>query len=49
MGGIAAARGKFIIVRDADDSYDFLEIPNFIVKLREDLVQVVVWLGVEAE
>jgi glycosyltransferase involved in cell wall biosynthesis len=41
MGGIAAARGKFIIVGDADDSYDFLEIPNFIVKLREgfDLVQ----------
>jgi glycosyltransferase involved in cell wall biosynthesis len=41
MGGIAAARGKFIIVGDADDSYDFLEIPAFIVKLREgfDLVQ----------
>ena len=41
MGGIAAARGQFIIMGDADDSYDFLEIPRFIEKLREgfDLVQ----------
>lgn len=35
MGGIAAARGKFIIMGDADDSYDFLEIPRFVQKLRE--------------
>ena len=41
MGGIAAARGKFIIMGDADDSYDFLEIPKFVEKLRKgyDLVQ----------
>jgi glycosyltransferase involved in cell wall biosynthesis len=41
MGGIAVARGRFIIMGDADDSYDFLEIPKFIGKLREgfDLVQ----------
>ena len=41
MGGIAAARGKFVLMGDADDSYDFLEIPKFIEKLREgfDLVQ----------
>jgi glycosyltransferase involved in cell wall biosynthesis len=41
MGGIAAARGKFIIMGDADDSYDFLEIPKFVAKLRDgaDLVQ----------
>lgn len=41
MGGIAAARGKFIIMGDADDSYDFLEVPKFVAKLREgfDLVQ----------
>jgi glycosyltransferase involved in cell wall biosynthesis len=41
MGGIAASRGKFIIMGDADESYDFLEIPKFIAKLREgyDLVQ----------
>ena len=41
MGGIAAARGKFVLMGDADDSYDFLEIPRFVEKLREgfDLVQ----------
>lgn len=40
-GGIQAARGKFVIMGDADDSYDFLEIPGFVRKLREgfDLVQ----------
>jgi glycosyltransferase involved in cell wall biosynthesis len=26
MGGIAAARGRFVVMGDADDSYDFLEI-----------------------
>jgi glycosyltransferase involved in cell wall biosynthesis len=41
MGGIQEARGRFIIMGDADDSYDFLEIPRFVEKLREghDLVQ----------
>lgn len=41
MGGIGAARGRFIIMGDADDSYDFREIPKFVLKLREgfDLVQ----------
>jgi len=41
MGGIAAARGKYVIMGDADDSYDFLEIPKFMNRLREgyDLVQ----------
>ena len=41
MGGIAAAHGKYVIMGDADDSYDFLEIPRFVAKLREgfDLVQ----------
>ena len=41
MGGIGAARGRFIIMGDADDSYDFSEIPRFVDKLREgyDLVQ----------
>lgn len=41
MGGIAAARGKFVIMGDADDSYDFLEIPRFVEGLRAgaDLVQ----------
>jgi glycosyltransferase involved in cell wall biosynthesis len=41
MGGISAARGKYIIMGDADDSYDFLEIPSFVKTLRNgyDLVQ----------
>jgi hypothetical protein len=40
MGGISAARGKYVIMGDADDSYDFLHIPRFIEKLRagHDLV-----------
>jgi glycosyltransferase involved in cell wall biosynthesis len=41
MGGIAAARGRFVIMGDADDSYDFLDIAKFVERLREgfDLVQ----------
>jgi hypothetical protein len=41
MGGIAAARGRFVVMGDADDSYDFGEIPRFVERLREgyDLVQ----------
>ena len=38
--GIAAARGKFILMGDADDSYDFSQLPAFVRKLEEgyDLV-----------
>jgi glycosyltransferase involved in cell wall biosynthesis len=41
MGGIAAARGRYVIMGDADDSYDFLEIGKFLTRLREgyELVQ----------
>jgi glycosyltransferase involved in cell wall biosynthesis len=41
MGGIAAARGRYVIMGDADDSYDFGEIPKFVAELRKgyDLVQ----------
>lgn len=40
MGGITAARGRYIIMGDADDSYDFLDLGRFVDKLREghDLV-----------
>ena len=34
MGGIAAAQGEFVIMGDADDSYDFSEIPKFVEPLR---------------
>lgn len=38
--GIAAASGTYVIMGDADDSYDFGEVPNFVQKLRQgyDLV-----------
>ncbi len=41
MAGIEAARGRFIIMGDADDSYDFTVVPKFYQKLCEgaDLVQ----------
>jgi len=34
MGGIAAAAGKFIVMGDADNSYDFGQIPRFLEQLR---------------
>ncbi len=38
--GIAAARGRYVIMGDADDSYDFARLDHFVAKLREgyDLV-----------
>jgi glycosyltransferase involved in cell wall biosynthesis len=41
MGGIEAAKGRYVLMGDADDSYDFREIPRFLEKLRKgaDLVQ----------
>ena len=40
MGGIAAAKGQYVIMGDADDSYDFSSLVPFIERLREgnDLV-----------
>jgi len=39
-GGIAAAQGKYILMGDADDSYDFSEADRFVKKFQEgyDLV-----------
>jgi len=39
--GIDAAQSELVIMGDADDSYDFGEVPRFVAKLREgyDLVQ----------
>jgi glycosyltransferase involved in cell wall biosynthesis len=41
MGGIQEASGKFLIMGDCDDSYDFLEITKFVTELRKgsELVQ----------
>ncbi|HEY2840525.1 MAG TPA: glycosyltransferase family 2 protein [Pirellulales bacterium] len=40
MGGIVAARGRYIIMGDADDSYDLTALQPFVEKLRDgyDLV-----------
>ncbi len=39
-GGIAAARGRYVMMGDADDSYDFSHLPRFLEKLEQgfDLV-----------
>ncbi len=40
IAGIQAARGRFVLMGDADGSYDFGELPNFLKKLKSgyDLV-----------
>lgn len=40
LGGIAAAEGRYVIMGDADASYDFANLESFVEKLREgaDLV-----------
>ena len=40
LGGIEAARGRYVIMGDADQSYDFASLMPFVAKLREgyDLV-----------
>ncbi|WP_270934820.1 glycosyltransferase family 2 protein [Falsiroseomonas oryzae] len=35
IGGIAAARGRYVIMGDSDDSYDFSNLDAFVAKLRE--------------
>ncbi len=39
-GGIAAARGRYVIMGDSDDSYDFTQLGDFVARLNEgyDLV-----------
>src|SRR5689334_23743480 len=34
MGGICAARGRFVIMGDADDSYDFEQLDQMLAELR---------------
>jgi glycosyltransferase involved in cell wall biosynthesis len=40
QAGIAAARGQFVLMGDADDTYDFSQLGEFVAKLRQgyDLV-----------
>ena len=41
MSGIKSAKGKYIIIGDADDSYDFSDLMNFLLLLRQDYELVV--------
>ena len=35
MGGIRASRGRYVIMGDSDDSYDFSQLDEFVAKLRD--------------
>lgn len=35
MGGITAAKGRYVMMGDADGSYDFGELPRFLEKIRD--------------
>ncbi len=35
LAGIRAARGRYVIMGDADDSYDFSDLDGFVARLRE--------------
>ena len=37
QGGIAGANGKYILMGDADESYDFSHIPRFLDQLRGEI------------
>lgn len=41
MGGVEAAYGRYVIIGDADDSYDFSALDNFTEKLRQGADMVV--------
>jgi glycosyltransferase involved in cell wall biosynthesis len=41
IGGIGAARGRFVIMADADDSYDFSRLDAFVEKLRAGSMMVI--------
>jgi glycosyltransferase involved in cell wall biosynthesis len=36
QSGIASARGEFVLMGDADDTYDFSQLNEFVAKLREE-------------
>ena len=42
LRGFREARGKYLVMGDADDSYDFLDIPRFIAPLSRDGFDMVV-------
>ena len=50
MGGVEAAHGRYVIIGDADDSYDFSALDAFVEKLRQGADMVVgnrFWGGIK--
>ncbi|MDP9083234.1 MAG: glycosyltransferase family 2 protein [Pseudomonadota bacterium] len=41
IGGIAAAKGRYVIMADADDSYDFTDLDGFVERLRRGIKLVI--------
>jgi hypothetical protein len=41
LGGIEAARGRYVIMADADDSYDFSRLDDFVAQLRAGATMVI--------
>ncbi len=41
MGGIQAAQGRFVIMADADGSYDFSQLDDFVARLRDGNAMVI--------
>ena len=39
LKGFDSARGRYLVMGDADDTYDFTMIPEFLKSLREDGVR----------
>lgn len=42
LRGFAEARGKYLVMGDADDTYDFLTVPDFVAPLRNDGADMVI-------
>src|SRR5215218_2886305 len=42
LRGFAEARGRYLVMGDSDDSYDFLAIPEFIRAIKEKSVDMVI-------
>lgn len=49
LRGFSAARGRYFVMGDADETYDFEDIPRFIEPLHEDRVDMVMGTRLEGE
>jgi glycosyltransferase involved in cell wall biosynthesis len=49
LRGFAEARGRYLVMGDADDTYDFLTIPDFVAPLREGKADMVIGSRLKGE